>query len=162
MDSYKGKSISQWQRIRSWTAAEFWRQWWFLSQWCLNQQCVTIGERPEAIHGGWSDWGSWSECSRTCGAGVSITERQCDHPVPAFGGKFCVGERRRYRVCNTEVGIMNTSSAAHLHRLDEISSIYSYAILLTLALKFCILWSKGSTDYGINVLFNYHLTQTKT
>ncbi|KDR23512.1 A disintegrin and metalloproteinase with thrombospondin motifs 7, partial [Zootermopsis nevadensis] len=70
--------------------------------WCLNQQCVTIGERPEAIHGGWSDWGSWSECSRTCGAGVSITERQCDHPVPAFGGKFCVGERRRYRVCNTE------------------------------------------------------------
>ncbi|PNF40674.1 hypothetical protein B7P43_G03792 [Cryptotermes secundus] len=70
--------------------------------WCLNQQCVTIGERPEAIHGGWSDWGPWSECSRTCGAGVSITERQCDHPVPAFGGKFCVGERRRYRICNTE------------------------------------------------------------
>lgn len=70
--------------------------------WCLNQQCVTMGERPEAIHGGWGDWGPWSECSRTCGAGVSIIERHCDHPVPAFGGKFCVGERRRYRICNTE------------------------------------------------------------
>ncbi|KAJ9585999.1 hypothetical protein L9F63_020363, partial [Diploptera punctata] len=70
--------------------------------WCLNQQCVTIGEKPEPIHGGWGDWGPWSECSRTCGAGVSVMERNCDHPVPAFGGTFCVGERRRYKICNTE------------------------------------------------------------
>lgn len=92
-----------------------------LLQWCLNQQCVTIGEKPEAIHGGWSDWGPWSECSRTCGAGVSITERQCDHPVPAFGGKFCVGERRRYKICNTEVGIQNSSILIPINLTKSIS-----------------------------------------
>lgn len=57
---------------------------------------------PVAIDGGWGEWSSWSHCSRTCGTGVSIIERKCDHPKPAAGGKFCVGERRRYRICNTE------------------------------------------------------------
>lgn len=59
-------------------------------------------EPPMAIDGGWGEWSSWSECSRTCGAGVSIMERECDHPRPAAGGKFCVGERRRYRMCNID------------------------------------------------------------
>lgn len=57
-------------------------------------------EPPVAIHGGWGEWTPWSKCSRTCGAGVSIMQRECDHPKPAAGGKFCVGERRRYRICS--------------------------------------------------------------
>lgn len=72
-------------------------------QWCLNQQCVPIGEAPTRIHGGWSDWTSWTQCSRSCGAGVTISERHCDHPVPASGGNYCVGERRRYKICNIQV-----------------------------------------------------------
>lgn len=71
-------------------------------QWCQNQECVPIVDRPRQIDGGWGEWGSWSECSRTCGAGVSIVERKCDHPEPAHSGKFCIGERRRYKICNTE------------------------------------------------------------
>lgn len=59
-------------------------------------------EPPIAIDGGWGEWNSWSECSRTCGAGVSIMQRECDHPKPSAGGQFCVGERRRYRICNTD------------------------------------------------------------
>ncbi|XP_050447692.1 A disintegrin and metalloproteinase with thrombospondin motifs 7 isoform X1 [Cataglyphis hispanica] len=70
--------------------------------WCQNQECVPIVDRPRQIDGGWGEWGSWSECSRTCGAGVSIVERKCDHPEPAHGGKFCIGERRRYKICNTQ------------------------------------------------------------
>ncbi|XP_032687122.1 A disintegrin and metalloproteinase with thrombospondin motifs 7-like isoform X2 [Odontomachus brunneus] len=70
--------------------------------WCQNQECVPIVDRPRHIDGGWGEWGSWSECSRTCGAGVSIVERKCDHPEPAHGGKFCIGERRRYKICNTQ------------------------------------------------------------
>ncbi|XP_076387839.1 A disintegrin and metalloproteinase with thrombospondin motifs 7 isoform X2 [Megachile rotundata] len=69
--------------------------------WCQNQECVPIVDRPRQIDGGWGEWGSWSECSRSCGAGVSIVERKCDHPEPAHGGKFCIGERRRYKICNT-------------------------------------------------------------
>lgn len=59
-------------------------------------------EPPVAIDGGWGEWSSWSECSRTCGAGVSIMQRECDHPAPTAGGRFCIGERRRYRICNTQ------------------------------------------------------------
>ncbi|XP_014473812.1 PREDICTED: A disintegrin and metalloproteinase with thrombospondin motifs 7-like [Dinoponera quadriceps] len=70
--------------------------------WCQNQECVPIVDRPRHIDGGWGEWGSWSKCSRTCGAGVSIVERKCDHPEPAHGGKFCIGERRRYKICNTK------------------------------------------------------------
>lgn len=44
-----------------------------------------------AIDGGWGEWSSWSECSRTCGSGVSIMKRECDHPTPTAGGKFCIG-----------------------------------------------------------------------
>ncbi|KAI4488514.1 hypothetical protein M0802_011554 [Mischocyttarus mexicanus] len=70
--------------------------------WCQNQKCVPIVDRSHPIDGSWGEWGSWSECSRSCGAGVSIIERKCDHPEPAHGGKFCIGERRRYKICNTE------------------------------------------------------------
>ncbi|XP_054289073.1 A disintegrin and metalloproteinase with thrombospondin motifs 7-like [Macrosteles quadrilineatus] len=70
--------------------------------WCVNQACVSIGESSEPIAGGWGEWGEWSECSRSCGAGVSVRERLCDHPTPAFGGSYCLGERRRYRICNTQ------------------------------------------------------------
>ncbi|XP_043277591.1 A disintegrin and metalloproteinase with thrombospondin motifs 7-like isoform X2 [Venturia canescens] len=70
--------------------------------WCQNQECVPIVDHPLEIDGGWGEWGSWSECSRSCGAGVSIVERKCDHPEPAHGGKFCIGERRRYKICNTQ------------------------------------------------------------
>ena len=42
----------------------------------------------------------WSPCSRTCGVGVSRSERLCDSPAPQFGGKYCVGERVRYESCS--------------------------------------------------------------
>ncbi|XP_008201118.2 A disintegrin and metalloproteinase with thrombospondin motifs 7 isoform X1 [Tribolium castaneum] len=71
-------------------------------KWCQDQKCVPIMEPPVAIDGGWGEWSSWSECSRTCGAGVSVTQRECDHPTPTAGGRFCTGERRRYRMCNTD------------------------------------------------------------
>ncbi|KAF7997831.1 hypothetical protein HCN44_009229 [Aphidius gifuensis] len=70
--------------------------------WCQNQKCVPMADRPNPIDGGWGEWGDWSKCSRECGAGVSIMERKCDHPNPAHGGKFCIGERRRYKICNTQ------------------------------------------------------------
>ncbi|OWF52704.1 A disintegrin and metalloproteinase with thrombospondin motifs 12 [Mizuhopecten yessoensis] len=78
------------------------------NKWCFNGDCVEIGERPLAINGNWGEWSSWAECSRSCGAGVSTVERHCENPPPSNGGKYCIGERKRYRICNTDPCPENT------------------------------------------------------
>ncbi|NWH81980.1 ATS7 metalloproteinase, partial [Piaya cayana] len=70
------------------------------NKWCFNGECVPVGYRPEAIDGGWSSWSSWAACSRSCGAGVQSAERQCSSPTPKYGGRYCLGERKRFRICN--------------------------------------------------------------
>ncbi|XP_066458569.1 A disintegrin and metalloproteinase with thrombospondin motifs 12 isoform X2 [Eleutherodactylus coqui] len=71
------------------------------NKWCINGACVTVGKQPDIVNGGWSTWTSWSHCTRTCGAGVQSAERKCNNPAPKFGGKYCTGERKRYRMCKT-------------------------------------------------------------
>ncbi|ETE62891.1 A disintegrin and metalloproteinase with thrombospondin motifs 7, partial [Ophiophagus hannah] len=70
--------------------------------WCFNGECVSVGYRPEPVHGGWAAWSPWTGCSRTCGAGVQNAERPCNNPAPKYGGKYCLGERKRFRVCNAQ------------------------------------------------------------
>uniref|UniRef100_A0A3P9C6V8 ADAM metallopeptidase with thrombospondin type 1 motif 7 n=1 Tax=Maylandia zebra TaxID=106582 RepID=A0A3P9C6V8_9CICH len=70
-------------------------------KWCFGGQCVAVGYYPEIINGGWASWSPWSACSRTCGVGVQSAERECDNPVPRYRGKYCLGERQRYKICNT-------------------------------------------------------------
>lgn len=31
--------------------------------------------------GGWSQWGHWTGCTRTCGRGINYRERKCDNPA---------------------------------------------------------------------------------
>ncbi|XP_075156811.1 ADAM metallopeptidase with thrombospondin type 1 motif B [Haematobia irritans] len=68
-------------------------------KWCQNGKCVRI-ESMEKVDGSWGNWSEWSECSRSCGGGVSIQQRECDSPRPANGGSFCIGERKKYKICN--------------------------------------------------------------
>uniref|UniRef100_A0AAY4DII0 A disintegrin and metalloproteinase with thrombospondin motifs 6 n=1 Tax=Denticeps clupeoides TaxID=299321 RepID=A0AAY4DII0_9TELE len=70
--------------------------------WCYQGDCVSFGTRPQIVDGGWGPWSLWGECSRTCGGGVSSSMRLCDSPAPSGGGKHCLGERKRYRSCNTD------------------------------------------------------------
>uniref|UniRef100_W5LNC5 ADAM metallopeptidase with thrombospondin type 1 motif 6 n=1 Tax=Astyanax mexicanus TaxID=7994 RepID=W5LNC5_ASTMX len=70
--------------------------------WCYQGECVTFGTWPQSVDGGWGPWSMWGECSRTCGGGVSSSMRHCDSPAPSGGGKYCLGERKRYRSCNTD------------------------------------------------------------
>uniref|UniRef100_A0A8C4TQW6 ADAM metallopeptidase with thrombospondin type 1 motif, 10 n=1 Tax=Erpetoichthys calabaricus TaxID=27687 RepID=A0A8C4TQW6_ERPCA len=70
--------------------------------WCYKRECVPFGTRPEGVDGGWSLWSPWGECSRTCGGGVSSSTRHCDSPRPTIGGKYCLGERKRFRSCNID------------------------------------------------------------
>ncbi|KAI2655823.1 A disintegrin and metalloproteinase with thrombospondin motifs 16 [Labeo rohita] len=71
-------------------------------EWCRRGQCVKQGdEGPKPVHGQWSSWSGWSSCSRTCESGVTYRERHCSSPRPMYGGKFCTGSSRSYKLCNT-------------------------------------------------------------
>lgn len=70
--------------------------------WCYQGECVAFGTWPQSVDGSWGPWTVWGECSRTCGGGVSSSMRHCDSPAPSGGGKYCLGERKRYRSCNTD------------------------------------------------------------
>nr|XP_033810224.1 A disintegrin and metalloproteinase with thrombospondin motifs 10 isoform X2 [Geotrypetes seraphini] len=70
--------------------------------WCYKRECVPFGTRPEGMDGAWGPWSPWGECSRTCGGGVSSSIRHCDSPRPTIGGKYCLGERKHYKSCNTD------------------------------------------------------------
>uniref|UniRef100_A0A3Q3LCA0 ADAM metallopeptidase with thrombospondin type 1 motif, 10 n=1 Tax=Mastacembelus armatus TaxID=205130 RepID=A0A3Q3LCA0_9TELE len=70
--------------------------------WCYKRVCVAYGTRPQGVDGGWGLWSPWEECSRTCGGGVSSSVRHCDSPRPTIGGKYCLGERKRFRSCNID------------------------------------------------------------
>ncbi|XP_048340392.1 papilin isoform X2 [Sphaerodactylus townsendi] len=49
----------------------------------------------------WGSWGEWSDCSRTCGGGVSVQQRHC-YSQRTDGGSNCVGPSRSYRSCNIQ------------------------------------------------------------
>jgi len=49
-------------------------------------------------------------CTRTCGGGVRFSERECDQPVPANGGRYCLGERKKAATCNITVNRADPSS----------------------------------------------------
>ncbi|KAA0701888.1 A disintegrin and metalloproteinase with thrombospondin motifs 8 [Triplophysa tibetana] len=71
---------------------------------CLNGICISSEEvmKPKAaVDGGWGEWGPWQPCSRTCGGGVMFSYRECNHPSPQNGGKYCLGQRVNYQSCNT-------------------------------------------------------------
>ena len=54
------------------------------------------------VDGAWGPWAPWSACSRSCGGGVSSSHRFCSRPAPLNGGRFCRGERLRFRSCKAQ------------------------------------------------------------
>ncbi|KAK3705144.1 hypothetical protein RRG08_005532 [Elysia crispata] len=79
--------------------------------------------------GEWSEWGGWSECSKTCGGGVQYRERNCLNPAPANGGKECEGLSRETLSCNQESCFLNASGSVGLdnfkHVLDFVKALVS-------------------------------------
>ncbi|XP_063626551.1 thrombospondin type-1 domain-containing protein 4-like isoform X1 [Cydia splendana] len=88
---------------------------------------TTEATRTNGTAFAWSAWGPWSKCSKTCGGGVSVQERQCLPRDPSrmrrsrkrrklirsterlrrareipSGDPDCPGLARRYHECNTE------------------------------------------------------------
>lgn len=89
----------------------------------MNGKCISIVDEASEINGGWGEWSIWSECNRECNGGIQFTYRECDNPRPTNNGKYCLGERKRYRVCNTEV------NQAML--IDLVSFFFILLIILT-------------------------------
>ncbi|KAM4039370.1 A disintegrin and metalloproteinase with thrombospondin motifs 7 isoform 1-T1 [Anomaloglossus baeobatrachus] len=83
-------------------------------KWCFGGDCIPVGQHPSAVDGAWGSWSSWSACTRSCGAGVQSAERHCSNPSPRYGGKYCLGERKRYRVCNILPCALDAPSFRHV------------------------------------------------
>ncbi|NWR10932.1 PPN protein, partial [Paradoxornis webbianus] len=49
----------------------------------------------------WGSWGEWSQCSRSCGGGVSFRQRRC-YSQRTEGPPSCVGPAQSYQSCNVQ------------------------------------------------------------
>ena len=52
------------------------------------------------VHGGFTEWTTFSACSRTCGVGLKNRTRYCTNPEPMHGGDHCIGDGIQFKVCN--------------------------------------------------------------
>ena len=55
-----------------------------------------------SVHGGWSPWSSWEQCSTSCDGGVKQRSRACDNPSPGQYGNECDGDMTEEIQCNTD------------------------------------------------------------
>ena len=63
-----------------------------------------------AVDGGWSEWGRFSGCSKTCKGGVKSRTRSCNNPAPVNGGSPCPGEYFETLECNAEINCKSEKS----------------------------------------------------
>ncbi|ESO98336.1 hypothetical protein LOTGIDRAFT_213961 [Lottia gigantea] len=73
-----------------------------LGMWCRQSRCERKVFRNKDVNGGWSDWTSWTLCSRTCGGGIQERSRKCNNPKPEYNGKPCLGDSQMYKLCNIQ------------------------------------------------------------
>eukprot|EP00397_Hematodinium_sp_SG-2012_P043434 GEMP01048277.1.p1 GENE.GEMP01048277.1~~GEMP01048277.1.p1 ORF type:complete len:321 (+),score=23.18 GEMP01048277.1:76-1038(+) len=68
----------------------------------LSRASYSFYEVYDAVNGGWSSWGAYGACSKTCGGGTKRRTRECTNPAPSNGGSDCSGSGTENRSCNTE------------------------------------------------------------
>ena len=59
----------------------------------MRISCFVL-EKPK-----WAAWGTWEECSVTCGVGSQVRKRDCKNPASEEG---CTGERLQIQACLKE------------------------------------------------------------
>lgn len=53
------------------------------------------------LHGNWGPWYTWSACRGSCGMGKRERLRECNNPVPLYGGLSCDGPAMEIGICDT-------------------------------------------------------------
>uniref|UniRef100_A0A182Q292 Cell adhesion molecule n=1 Tax=Anopheles farauti TaxID=69004 RepID=A0A182Q292_9DIPT len=66
----------------------------------VESEIKTCKLRECHVDGGWSEWSSWSHCSKSCGTGKKTRKRFCNNPEPKAGGKACVGQNIEIERCS--------------------------------------------------------------
>ena len=66
-----------------------------------HHQSIWVSLNFNVVNGGWSSWGIWGHCSKTCGTGLHTRDRACTAPPPSYGGKSCVGSSSQQQSCST-------------------------------------------------------------
>ena len=67
----------------------------------LNYQIEDCPNNPACpIHGNWTNWSDWGECSKTCGSGYEARSRNCTDPTPQFGGDNCTDHDIETKYCH--------------------------------------------------------------
>ncbi|XP_078388307.1 A disintegrin and metalloproteinase with thrombospondin motifs 8-like [Cetorhinus maximus] len=92
---------------------------------CIDGVCIGNDEVTSlkvVVQGSWGSWSPWGECSRTCGGGVQFSFRECNDPVPQNGGKYCEGQRTRYRSCNTQDCLNNNGKSFREEQCEKYNS----------------------------------------
>ncbi|CAF1645569.1 unnamed protein product, partial [Adineta ricciae] len=59
-----------------------------------NPQCCRID-------GKFTEWSTWSTCSKPCDSGVQYRNRSCTNPTPSCNGKACTGNSYQTQVCHS-------------------------------------------------------------
>ncbi|XP_052078470.1 A disintegrin and metalloproteinase with thrombospondin motifs 16-like isoform X3 [Mytilus californianus] len=91
---------------------------------CFGGACVDCSEaqlpNPEVRAGGWSDWGTWTTCSRTCGRGMLYRRRICNNPTPKNSAN-CDGNEYEAEGCSLTpcAGDSGTDSNLIVQRANE-------------------------------------------
>lgn len=66
-----------------------------------DEQSESCNVKPCPVDGGFTNWGNFGDCDKSCGSGVKRRTRTCSNPLPAHGGKNCEGPVDEVEECNT-------------------------------------------------------------
>ena len=64
-----------------------------------TEECQDI---PCPIHGGWGEWSNWTVCTKTCSNGTKSRYRNCNNPLPQYGGNQCSGPSSQSKECSQQ------------------------------------------------------------
>ena len=95
------------------------------------------------VNGGWSNWGAWGKCSKTCGVGYQQSKRYCNSPRPEYGGKKCTGDKIKTRACSVK------SCAGKVHSVNFFSitvvNVFPWVKVYQHKCVFCVVFERTIT-----------------